>query len=131
MLTKYCTSCYEEKPSTDFSKNSKGLYGLAQKCKLCSAKITAYYRLKNPYKNASRKYNISEEQVKELWSTTNCMICGIIKKETKLLCIDHCHTTGKIRGVLCDDCNIALGKFKDDPKILMKAINYLTEKYNG
>ena len=39
--------------------------------------------------------------------------------------IDHCHTTGKVRGVLCMHCNQGLGKFKDSPELLYSAISYL------
>jgi hypothetical protein len=61
-----------------------------------------------------------------------CKICN--KEETRKsrtegkicqLAIDHCHTTGKIRGLLCHACNIAIGKFKDDINLLEKAIQYL------
>ena len=41
------------------------------------------------------------------------------------LCIDHDHTTGKVRGMLCHDCNTSLGKFRDNPDILRKAADYL------
>ena len=43
-------------------------------------------------------------------------------------CIDHCHKTGKIRGLLCDTCNRALGLFKDDIQMLKNSVAYL-EKY--
>lgn len=59
-----------------------------------------------------------------------CAICG--KKETRKdqfgicrLSIDHCHTTGKVRGLLCSKCNNGLARFKDDPKLLVAAANYL------
>ena len=51
----------------------------------------------------------------------NCAICG---EEVKLH-VDHCHKTGKIRGLLCRNCNTSLGKFKDSPEILQNAITYL------
>lgn len=57
-----------------------------------------------------------------------CAICGYIpSSEEKSLCVDHCHKTHKIRGLLCLFCNTALGKFKDSPKLLKKAIKYLTK----
>lgn len=51
--------------------------------------------------------------------------CAICKKESKRWHIDHCHTTGRIRGVLCPLCNKGLGHFKDDPAALLAAIKYL------
>lgn len=64
-----------------------------------------------------------------------CAICG--QSETKktgnkidLLSVDHQHTTSKIRGLLCSKCNVGLGNFRDDPKLLRKATEYL-EKINA
>lgn len=61
-----------------------------------------------------------------------CAICGEPEKSTdgrsnvkKKLAIDHCHTSGKIRGLLCGRCNQGLGYFKDDPKRMEAAIHYL------
>jgi hypothetical protein len=125
---KLCTVCNEFKGISYFPKNSKGLFGVGQKCKVCSAKQIQEYRKLNPYKAASKKYSISEETVKSMWEHKTCMICGSIKKNYKNLCIDHNHSTGKVRGVLCDDCNIALGKFKDSQELLTNAVQYL-EKY--
>lgn len=69
-----------------------------------------------------------------------CAICKKpetqIKRKTnkiKMLSVDHCHTTGKVRGLLCHACNIALGSFKDSKENLKEAINYLSshEDYYG
>ena len=57
-------------------------------------------------------------------NTNDCVVTG--KKTTKSLCIDHCHETGKVRGVLCHSCNVALGHFKDDISLLKKATVYLS-----
>lgn len=51
-----------------------------------------------------------------------CLICKSIPVK---LVIDHCHTTGKIRGLLCSQCNSGLGMFKDSPELLEQAIKYL------
>lgn len=53
--------------------------------------------------------------------------CAICKEEfTKNPHVDHCHTTGNIRGLLCMGCNRGIGYLKDDPDVLRAAINYLT-----
>ena len=69
------------------------------------------------------KYNLLLES-----QNYKCAICG--SKETgridiKYFNVDHCHKTGKIRGLLCHSCNRMLGDAKDDPNILSKGIDYL------
>lgn len=54
-----------------------------------------------------------------------CAICGTTP-ENKRLDLDHCHSTKKIRGLLCNNCNRGLGHFKDNPKLLNNAISYLS-----
>ena len=51
--------------------------------------------------------------------------CAICNQEMEKPYVDHCHNTKKIRGLLCVNCNFGLGSFKDNPKLLMKAIKYL------
>lgn len=62
-----------------------------------------------------------------------CNICSISQLEHKSLFkrdlyIDHCHNTNKVRGILCHNCNLALGNFKDNIEFLSKAIKYLQDK---
>ena len=52
-----------------------------------------------------------------------CAIC----RATAVECFDHCHVTGKVRGILCRPCNVALGQFQDDPALLLAAASYLDE----
>lgn len=63
-----------------------------------------------------------------------CAICGTKQEDgnqaTRMV-VDHCHVTNKIRGILCDLCNTALGKFKDDALLLNRAIEYLNKGKNG
>ena len=78
-------------------------------------------------KVASKTYGISVEEVLELRQKP-CGICGSDGDEYKLSNhIDHCHATGKVRGVLCHSCNIALGLLKEDPKLLDKMKEYIHE----
>lgn len=55
--------------------------------------------------------------------------CAICKKaiESKQLSVDHDHVTGKVRGLLCNNCNLGLGNFKDDEKFLLNAVQYLIQ----
>lgn len=56
-----------------------------------------------------------------------CAICGNGAADAlrKNLAVDHCHDSGRVRGLLCSNCNIGIGKFKDDPVLLRRAIKYL------
>lgn len=54
-----------------------------------------------------------------------CAICELPEISGRSLAIDHCHETGRVRGLLCNRCNRALGLMKDDPERLLRAINYL------
>lgn len=72
----------------------------------------------------ARAYKISVEELTRLLSESEGK-CDICKKETPKMNVDHCHSTGKVRGVLCRDCNLAIGLFKDSKQILSQAINYL------
>ena len=63
---------------------------------------------------------------------SNCNICGAeagtgMSYNSRALHLDHCHKTGKIRGLLCGSCNVGLGHFKDNVDTLYKAIQYLNE----
>jgi hypothetical protein len=60
------------------------------------------------------------------------MICGITEDEMgKKLDVDHCHSSGKVRGVLCNPCNNVLGTAKDNIDILKAAITYLEINGDG
>lgn len=74
-------------------------------------------------------YGLSESDYIEKINQQNnlCAICGK-KDEGKVLCVDHDHVTGQVRGLLCNNCNIGLGNFKDNYEILQSAIGYL-QKY--
>ena len=74
-----------------------------------------------------RKYGLSIEQVASMLKDQNhaCKICDISLPTTTDARVDHDHQTGKVRGILCHPCNVALGLFKDSKENLAKAIRYL------
>ena len=91
------------------------------------------YRREKDYKN---KFGISINEYKMINENQKglCAICG--KKESFIckgrlynLAVDHNHQTGKIRGLLCHDCNQALGLFKDNVSSLKKSIQYLEKRF--
>src|SRR5574343_538867 len=73
----------------------------------------------------AREYGLTVEALRELLARPVCDICGEAFASTKHRHVDHCHTTGKARGLLCSNCNHAIGKMKDDPELLRKAAAYL------
>ena len=86
----------------------------------------------NKRRSTLRKYNLTLEQYDQLWNTQHglCAVCfqpetAIVWDRVKHLAVDHCHKTGHVRGLLCTNCNLALGGFKDDKRVLKSAINYL------
>ena len=74
-----------------------------------------------------RRYGITLAQRDEMVKAQNglCAICEGSMEGKRNMHVDHCHTTKKVRGMLCLECNIGLGKFKDDPELMLKAIAYL------
>jgi hypothetical protein len=83
-------------------------------------------------KSRLRPYKLTSEEFDSLLlrDDNKCSICSLSRKEHFIkykrdLYIDHCHVSNKIRGILCHNCNLALGNFKDDKKLLNNAIIYL------
>lgn len=149
---KTCYICNIEFSLTSFVKDKQAKDGLSNACKSCWAKRSAEYRKKEPEKAKAsvracwetnrkayynshndnmlmKKYNLTRDQYNKLLDDTNgvCPICLSEfgdKAYTKPV-VDHCHTTGKTRGIICRQCNIGLGAFKDNPISLEQAIKYL------
>ena len=90
-------------------------------------KNLARIKIKDKYKAIKRNYGLNPEQYDALFQSQlgKCAICGKHQTElTKALCVDHCHTTGKIRGLLCNFCNYGIG-FLDRKDFMDKALAYL------
>lgn len=118
MQTKACNKCRHHKPLDEFHRSGKAKHGRQNYCKLC---MSAY--------NRQFKYNISDEVYRHMLKEQDyrCAICGSDEPGGRhnTFPVDHCHTTGTVRGLLCDACNLGLGKFRDDPALLRAAADYL------
>lgn len=113
---KKCDTCKEHLPLDSFANNAYKPDNLASTCKVCSK--ANYTRKKIHYKGL---YSLQDGK---------CAICGMTTEENgKDFAVDHCHTTGNVRELLCNACNTGIGAFKDKPELLTKAIQYL-EKHN-
>lgn len=79
-----------------------------------------------------QSYGIGLPEYMEMYSKQNgkCLVCETERPNfgKQGLVIDHCHSKGHIRGLLCVHCNTGLGQFKDNPDLLQKAIEYLKER---
>jgi hypothetical protein len=84
------------------------------------------YSLRKRFGLTTEEYNILLER-----QNGTCAICRAVEVDrskfgkSKNLCVDHCHATGRIRGLLCRKCNGALGGMQDSPELLRRAIHYL------
>jgi hypothetical protein len=74
-------------------------------------------------------YDMSLDEFETLVTKQNgvCAICRRVNKSGKRLSVDHNHSTGKVRGLLCVTCNFALGYMLDNPALLRSAADYLEE----
>lgn len=117
--------------TTDLNYKNKEKY--LEKNRISSAKFRSLnkdsYKLSvkmSTYKKLG--ITITKEEYLNLYEEQEgkCKICNMIPTgHKKSLCLDHDHITLKVRGLLCDNCNTALGKFKDNIHLLQNAINYL------
>jgi hypothetical protein len=75
----------------------------------------------------ARKYGSTRETIQSMMSDQKnvCAICENPFKNANDTHIDHCHSTGRIRGILCSACNHGLGKFRDNPDYLRAAAAYV------
>ena len=74
-----------------------------------------------------RKFGISWAEYETMFLLQGgvCAICKKPEQQEKRLAVDHCHDTGKVRGLLCSMCNTAIGKLNDSVELLQRAIEYL------
>jgi len=142
-----CRKCKRTLHVSHFYKSTRTKDGLDTHCKDCQKSYVVAWQRKNKdkfnnyqrewrdankertaeiakYSRIFRKYGITREEYDSLMEQTHCTICNADLADRKPA-LDHCHTTGAIRGVLCNQCNVGLGFFQDSPEILKKAADYL------
>ena len=85
-------------------------------------KAAAKYYRKYRAKVFAKRYGVTEAEIKAL--PTACEICNSQEK----LCVDHNHLTNKLRGILCNNCNLLLGYFLEDAQRVFNAMHYLIRK---
>lgn len=134
-MEKLCTQCKIVKAITEFSVSRQGVSGPVYRsnCKKCaSAKAHEWYKdnLSRAQMNQRRfhlkkNYGVTLEQYQVRLDSQGgvCAICG--DRPDQWLAVDHCHSTGAIRGLLCNNCNRAIGLLGDRVDRLKAAINYL------
>ncbi len=131
--SKRCPICTQTKPSIEFyTIFSRGKFSLLPACKICSSERSKEYVRRNPAakREANKRgwlkhsYGLSQRQYDTMVSLQNgrCSICSNTLTKSH---IDHCHTTGKVRGILCPHCNLGIGHFLDNTRLLDSAITYL------
>lgn len=130
---KKCFICNSIKTRDNFYSDKSRVDGMSSYCKECTARKNKKWRDQNPRLIAEsslwtrRKifYGITKDDFYKMMEEQNncCKICqNIIDKSAH---VDHCHETGKVRGILCLHCNKGLGFFKDNIVNLENAIKYL------
>lgn len=130
---KRCPICGELKERSEFYKWKSRQDGLTAYCIPCFTERNKKWNKDNPEKSKSAsiatsrkiKYGISREEYEDILVNQD-YVCAICKKEIGWeAAVDHCHNTDKIRGLLCRNCNLGLGGFKDNIETIKKAIFYV------
>lgn len=123
--------CGETKSLADFHAHRGTADGRATWCKTCAHR--------NDWPRKLARYGLTPESYQALYESQGglCAICGtegtsdVIPHHVRAatgasrLNIDHCHETGKVRGLLCNLCNTGIGHLKDSPDLLRAALRYL------
>jgi hypothetical protein len=113
---KWCPECATIRDLCEFTQWKNG-------------RRSTYCRSCQRLREIAYKYNIPIDEARKLDSVDTCAICNTKDPWPKTnLYIDHDHNSGDVRGVLCCNCNVFLGKSNDDPDLLLAAAKYLEER---
>ena len=131
---KVCSKCRELKPFSEYTPSPKKVDGVHPSCRECKHGLAREYRRTGARRETylKWKYGISPDEYEKRLASQGggCAICGLTAEEEShytVLPVDHCHKTGVVRGLLCANCNRALGLLADDPERMLAAAHYLQE----
>ncbi|MEV0019318.1 endonuclease VII domain-containing protein [Streptomyces tendae] len=113
---KLCRTCGAIKPHSEWHRNATASDGLATRCKACRA-------IQGREGHLKRHYGLTEAERDQLIAGQGGVCCICLAAPAAH--VDHCHETGRVRGVLCFSCNAALGQFKDRPDAIRRAAAYV------
>lgn len=150
-----CTKC---KQPGEFYRDITKKDGIHSVCKLChstrnkarrkvdseyrerSTKKSMEWRLANPEHSRfrvrdstlKRKYGLTVDDYNKLLESQGG-VCQVCKNPptNRRLAVDHCHTTGKIRGLLCQACNVSIGKMRESPDLIRRLANYVEDHHQN
>jgi len=132
---KTCCACKEARPLSDFHLDRPR--GHQRECKDCTrARKGAWHKTDSGKRSSANtklkaRFGITQERYDEIHASQDgkCLICGATESYMgHKLAVDHCHHTGKVRGLLCKGCNVGMGALRDDPALLERAAAYLRER---
>lgn len=135
---KTCKACGETYTKDFFHKNKALKDGLHTLCKSCNSLKSSNWKKENKERardtDYKRKYGLSYAEYGFLLASQNscCAICEIRFEDAPrgVLFVDHCHNTGEVRGLLCQNCNTAIGLLQDSPLLCTMAAEYLLRSKN-
>lgn len=133
---KTCADCKLLKDPEEFHVNRATGDGRHYYCKKCQNKRGNKWRTENLDKaRAAVRKSYRKNYTKQVYGIDRARYetmlekqkgkCPICRKKLKRPSIDHCHSTGKVRGVLCRHCNSSLSVFENDPDAVLRLIDYL------
>ena len=123
---KTCTKCGQSLSESCFHKRTykSGKVGLQPRCKTCQHKGRNKYYKK--HSSIQRQLGLTDKQIEQLIAPGECANPACRSKDRRL-CIDHCHDTKKPRGLLCHQCNTALGLLGDNVQVILGLSQYLAQ----
>lgn len=140
-MNRVCCRCHKEKDLSEFYNDKSKPLGKAYSCKICRANYLKIRRERKIAENANyskinkmaKKIGLTFIEVKNWFDKqwmkqqAQCDICGKVFSDND--CIDHNHNTLKLRGLLCNHCNLGIGFLQDSSIVCKKAKNYLLKGY--